>query len=181
MSYPPEIKHELIVAHWEMVESLFTEFMLHRRGELAHKGAYLYYLMLDASHDPRFNAVGLGRHPKELLMAYTSPLGLEYMVENGAAAFLGLGMVGEKVVCTSDGEWTTACSRISTAGAQVLLHDWPNSEEFKWWLRWRTQQLRGYTDKARDLHTGYEINRVRDFPDTLKLINELYPQKDSAL
>lgn len=177
MSYPPELKQELIGAHWQMLDSLFTEFMLFKRNELALKGEYLQYLMSDASRDPRFEAIGLGRHPKGYML-YTSPLGIEYEADAAPAAMLGLDMVGEKEVRTASGEWITHCSRLGMNGAKVLYRDWKCITDFQWWLRWRAQQSRGYTDRSLHLNTGYEVNKVRDFPATLSIINELYPKKD---
>lgn len=177
MSYSAEIPQALIDAHWQMVESLFTEFMLFKRNELALKGEYLQYLMSDASRDPRFEAIGLGRHPKGYML-YTSPLGLEYEADAAPAAMLGLDMVSEKPARTSRGDWTTQCTKLGMNGAKILYRKWECITDFQWWLRWRAQQSRGYTDKALHLNTGYTSNRVRDFPDTLQLINELYPKKD---
>lgn len=178
MSYPREIPGELINYHWQMIDSLFSEFMLYKRDELAHKGTYLLYLMQDASRDPRFEAVGLGRHAEKFYIVYVSPQGFQYQAEAAMAAFLGLDMVGEKSARTTRGEWMTQCTRVAQSATRILGREWPNSTEFQWWLRWRAQQARGYTNKTLHFNTGYEVNRVRDFPETLKLINELYPQKD---
>lgn len=181
MSYPTEIKQGLIDAHWQMLDSLFTEFMLFKRHELAHTGFYMQYLVQDASRDPRFEAIGFGRHHEKFHMVYTSPEGLVYRDFHAVAAFLGLPTVGEKEVCTTSGEWTTQSTRLGAGAHKVIFRWWDCITGFQWWLRWRAQQARGYTDKTLHLNTGYEINRVRDFPDTLSIINELYPQKDSAL
>lgn len=181
MNYAPELKHGLIAAHWQMLDSLFTELLMYRPGELALKGEYLAHLFSTASRDPRFEAIGMSRHSKGY-MIYTSPDGIEYLSDAAPAAMLGLAMKSPTTSTNHRGERITHCRTLATPrGATVLYRDWANSTEFRWWLRWEAQKSRGYTDKALHFNTGYQVNKVRDFPDTLSIINELYPQKDSAL
>lgn len=177
MSHPTEIKAELIKAHWEMVDALFVEIMLYRRQELAKTGTFLWNLFSDASRDPRFEAIGLTR--VRGLLAYTSPMGIQYLADGAPAAMLGLKMKLQRITRNHKGEsiaHNTLCAQSDVLG--VLMYDWPSVVDFQWWLRWKVQKMRGFTDKDKDLTTGYESGKPKDFPDTLSIINELYPQKD---
>ena len=172
-----EIKPELIVAHWSMVDSLCTEAFLYRRDEMAKVGELFWNLFSVISRDPRFEAVGWSRHHKGY-MVYTDPVGVSYFGEAAAAAFLGMPMKSLTTTVTHQGEEIQHYKRAAVGALNQLFRFWDDWPSFHDWMRWETQKRRGVTNKTKNLDLGYPAKGPRDFPDTLKLINELYPQKD---
>lgn len=176
-----ELKIPLIKAHWEMVDSLTTEVFLGPRI-LGADGQLLYSLFTSVvQYDPRFHAVGWGRCPDKHFMIYTDPMGITYAGAHAVAAFLGLGMKTLRSSINHRGEKLEYYSEVSGTGCRTIFREFSDMVAFHDWVRWHVQKMRGFTNKTKELDIGYPTKGARNFPDTLKLINELYPQKDSAL
>lgn len=181
MEHEYEIDPRLIMSHWEMLDALSSEILIHRRWEVSMKGTIFADILSRAARDPRFEAVGFYYSDRGQYI-YRSPLGVVYKaIDGAAAAFLGLPMKSPSNYRTADGKDVWHHKRGARAAELVIFREDDYIELCHNWLRWKVQKMRGYTDKDKDFCTGYEINKPKDFPDTLKLINELYPQKDSEL
>ena len=165
-------------AHWEMLDCLSDEIFLGMHEETLYGKEFLYEIFLYfATLDPRFNAVGLGRDAKRHLQ-FIDHHGRIYLAEGAIAAFLGLGMKGRRVIINDKGERFEYQCDADYLAVGMIYRRHADINEFNSWLRWHVQKIRGYTVKYRELDHGYPAKGTRQFPDTLKLINELYPEKD---
>lgn len=173
-----ELSVSLLRSHWEMTDCLADEIFLHRHEDTLHGREFLYEMFIFyASHDPRFHAVGWSRHAKGYMM-YTDPIGRVYAAEAAIAAFLGLGMKTERVIINHEGKRIVYLYRAAGTALRIIFRQFEDIVAFHGWLRWHVQKQRGFTNKGRELDIGYPKGGPRQFPDTLKLINELYPKKD---
>lgn len=172
------LKPELLRSHWEMTDCLCDEIFLGRHEDTLHGKEFLYEMFLFyASHDPRFHAVGWSRHAKGYMM-YTDPDGREYRAEAAIAAFLGLPMKTEQVIINHRGKRIVYLAWAAGAALSMIFRQHADIADFHDWLRWHVQKQRGYTHKGRELDHGYPTGGPRKFPDTLRIINDLYPEKD---
>ncbi|AUM59706.1 hypothetical protein HOS55_gp104 [Pseudomonas phage PMBT3] len=173
-----QLKTALIKSHWEMVDSLSTEIYF-GPPILGASGHLLYNLFSSVAwEDPRFQAVGWGRCPDKHCMTYTDPMGITYYGAHAVGQFLGTDMKTLRKSENHRGETLEYYAEVSGTGCVMIFRNFPSTTHFHEWVRWHVQKQRGFTNKTKDLHTGYRGVHARDFPDTLKLINELYPQKD---
>lgn len=145
MNVTPEIR-----THWAMLECLNDETYLGLHGDTLHDKEMIEELFrYFASHDPRFNAVGLTWNPK----GYVEYRG--HRAEGAMAAFLGLPL--------------TARGDAAHQALNILYKSFDSKLDFRVWLRWHVQKLHGYTNKTRDLWTDYP----RVFPQITNETNHL--------
>lgn len=140
----------VIRAHWAMLDCLFDEIFLGQHSDTLHEKEMLEELFrYFASHDPRFNAVGLVWNAK----GYVEYRG--YRAEGAIAAFLGLP--------------TTARGDATHVAIKAIYKVFTSLLDFRIWLRWHVQKMYGYDRMDRDLWADYP----RDFPDITSEISDL--------
>lgn len=124
-----------------MVDCLFDEVYLGQHEDTLHDKEVLEELFrYFASHDPRFNKVGLSWNPKGYVQ-YEDGHGGLWVAETAIAVFLGLAL--------------NARGYPTVGSIDFIYRKFGNLVEARVWLRWHVQKMFGFTRKERDMWTDY--------------------------